>query len=90
MEVTYYRGSKEMKATIDLTIDKSALTQQNNRQSIKKETTCCLNNRSFLYSPTANAEQLLHQKAILRFLFSGAFGKRNSFAEQIIPKLSST
>ena len=31
MEVTYYRGSKEMKATIDLTIDKSALTQQNNR-----------------------------------------------------------
>ncbi|MGC3042279.1 PDZ domain-containing protein, partial [Enterococcus faecalis] len=24
MEVTFYRGSKEMKATIDLTIDKSA------------------------------------------------------------------
>ncbi len=33
MEVTYYRGSKEMKATIDLTIDKSALTQQNNRSN---------------------------------------------------------
>ena len=33
MEVTYYRGSKEMKATIDLTIDKSALTQQNNRDN---------------------------------------------------------
>ena len=36
MEVTYYRGSKEMKATIDLTIDKSALTQQNNQESKKR------------------------------------------------------
>ena len=57
MEVTYYRGSKEMKATIDLTIDKSALTQQNNRSN-QKETTCCSNNRSFLsfILSTANAE----------------------------------
>ena len=37
MEVTYYRGSKEMKATIDLTIDKSALTQQNNRSNQRKK-----------------------------------------------------
>ena len=37
MEVTYYRGSKEMKATIDLTIDKSALTQQNNRNQRRND-----------------------------------------------------
>ena len=57
MEVTYYRGSKEMKATIDLTIDKSALTQQNNR--INKERNDLLFKQqvvSFFYSPTANAE----------------------------------
>ena len=91
MEVTYYRGSKEMKATIDLTIDKSALTQQNNR-TINKERNDLLSEQqvvSFFILLPQMQNQLLHQKAILRFLFSGAFGKRNSFAEQIIPKLSS-
>ena len=62
MEVTYYRGSKEMKATIDLTIDKSALTQQNNRSNQKKETTCCSNNRSFLLILLQMQNQLLHQR----------------------------
>ena len=71
MEVTYYRGSKEMKATIDLTIDKSALTQQNNRSN--KERNDLLFKQqvvSFFILLPQMQNQLLHQKAILRFLFS--------------------
>lgn len=93
MEVTYYRGSKEMKATIDLTIDKSALTQQNNRKESIKERNDLLSEQqvvSFFYSPTANAEPTSASKGNSKIPFlAGAFGKRNSFAEQIIPKLSS-
>ena len=71
MEVTYYRGSKEMKATIDLTIDKSALTQQNNRSNQKERNDLLFKQQvvSFILLPQMQ-NQLLHQKAILRFLFS--------------------